>query len=43
MKTLTIFGLLIYWSIIILSPVVSKNLKLAELNQTIVPLSKPNK
>ena len=42
MKTITTFSLLIYWSIIILSPVISKDLKIAK-NEVIVPLSKPSK
>ena len=43
MKSITIFSLLIYWSIIILSPVISKDLKIAKLNDVIIPISKPNK
>ena len=43
MKTFAIFSLLIYWSIIILSPVISKDLKVAKIENLIVPLSKPSK
>ena len=43
MKSITIFSLLIYWSIIILSPVISKDSKIAKLNDVIIPISKPNK
>tara|TARA_Y100001936_G_C16044585_1_gene653810 strand:- start:1378 stop:1518 length:141 start_codon:yes stop_codon:yes gene_type:complete len=43
MKAFTIFSLLIYWSIIIGSPVISKSLKMAKLEEVIVPVSKPNK
>ncbi len=43
MKTFAIFSLLIYWSIIILSPVISKDLKVAKIDNFIVPLSKPSK
>ncbi len=43
MKSITIFSLLIYWSIIILSPVISKDLKIVKLNEVIIPISKPNK
>ena len=43
MKTISIFILLIYWSIMIFAPVVSKDLKVsrAKLNKTqITPISK---
>ena len=43
MKTFAIFSLLIYWSIIILSPVISKDLKVAKIENVIMPLSKPSK
>ena len=43
MKIITIFSLLIYWLIIILSPVISKDLKIAQIDEVIVPLSKPSK
>ncbi len=44
MKTISIFLLLIYWSIMIFAPVMSKDLKLsrAKINQTKIPLVKPN-
>ena len=41
MKYFTIFGLLIYWSIIISAPVVSKEIKLAKSAKIIKPLKKP--
>ena len=41
MKYYTVFGLLIYWSIIITAPVVSKEIKLAKENNIIKPLKKP--
>ena len=43
MKTISIFILLIYWSIMIFAPVVSKDLKVsrAKINKTqITPISK---
>ena len=43
MKIITIFSLLIYWSIIILSPVISKDLKIANYNDLIIPVTKPYK
>ena len=44
MKTISIFLLLIYWSIMIFAPVMSKDLKLsrAKINQTKIVLVKPN-
>ena len=44
MKTISIFLLLIYWSIMIFAPVMSKDLKLsrAKLNQTKIVLVKPS-
>jgi hypothetical protein len=42
MKSFSIFMLLIYWSIIILAPVLSKELKSIEKEVTI-PKIKPNK
>ena len=44
MKTISIFLLLIYWSIMIFAPVMSKDLKLsrAKINQTKIALVKPN-
>jgi len=42
MKSVSIFVLLIYWSIIILAPVLSKELKSIE-KKIIIPKIKPNK
>ena len=42
MKSISIFILLIYWSIIILAPVVSSELKLIE-KEILMPKIKPNK
>ena len=42
MKSISIFVLLIYWSIIILAPVLSKELKSIE-KEIITPKIKPNK
>jgi hypothetical protein len=42
MKSISIFMLLIYWSIIILAPVLSKELKFIE-KKIIIPKIKPNK
>ena len=43
MKTISIFILLIYWSIIIFAPVMSKDLKIsrAKVNQTKIVEQKP--
>ncbi len=43
MKTISIFILLIYWSIMILAPVMSKDIKLSrmKLNQTKIVEQKP--
>tara|TARA_A100000164_G_C21443147_1_gene556465 strand:- start:182 stop:313 length:132 start_codon:yes stop_codon:yes gene_type:complete len=43
MKTFSIFFLMIYWSIIILAPVLSKDLKNEIIEPIIVPETKPNK
>jgi len=43
MKSISLFVLLIYWSVIILAPVLSKELKLIEKQSIIVPKLKPNK
>ena len=43
MKTISIFILLIYWSIMILAPVMSKDIKLSRIKQNqaqIIPVSK---
>jgi hypothetical protein len=42
MKSISIFVLLIYWSIIILAPVLSKELKSIK-KEIIMPKIKPNK
>lgn len=42
MKSISLFILLIYWSIIILAPVVSKELKLVEKQSIIAPKTKPS-
>ncbi len=43
MKTISIFILLIYWSIMILAPVMSKDIKLSrmKINQTKIVEQKP--
>tara|TARA_B100001996_G_C18218555_1_gene422807 strand:- start:278 stop:409 length:132 start_codon:yes stop_codon:yes gene_type:complete len=41
MKSLTIFGLLIYWSIIITAPVVSNDKSFDKSARIIKPLKKP--
>ena len=41
MKFLTIFGLLVYWSIIVTAPVVSKDTKLVNSDSKIKPVKKP--
>ena len=43
MKSISLFVLLIYWSVIILAPVVSKEIKFVEKELIIVPKIKPNK
>ena len=43
MKSISIFVLLIYWSIIILAPVISKELKIIDKETVLIPLTKPNK
>ena len=43
MKSISIFVLLIYWSIIILAPVISKENKILEIKIDITPKIKPNK
>jgi len=40
-RTASIFILLIYWSVIILAPVLAKNKNQIEKNITILPLKKP--
>ena len=43
MKSISLFVLLIYWSVIILAPVLSKELKFIEKEPIIAPKIKPNK
>jgi len=43
LKSITLFVLLVYWSVIILAPVLSKELKLTEKELIITPKIKPNK
>ena len=43
MKNLSIFMLLVYWSLIIFAPLISKELNLTKIETSILPLSKPNK
>ena len=43
MKSVSLFVLLVYWSIIILAPGLSKEIKFIEKELIIVPKIKPNK
>ena len=43
MKSISIFVLLVYWSIIIFAPVISKERKISQKNILIIPKIKPNK
>ena len=43
MKSVSIFVLLIYWSVIILAPVISKENKIFTKKTVIMPKPKPNK
>jgi len=43
LRPISLFVLLIYWSVIILAPVLSKELKLVEKQSIIMPKLKPNK
>ena len=43
MKSFSIFILLIYWSVIILAPVINSDITASKLNNTILPLKKPSK
>ena len=43
MKSFSIFILLIYWSVIIFAPVISKENKIFEEKLTTIPKIKPNK
>ena len=42
MKIITLFILLIYWSAIILAPVIAKDLKFSKKQSIIIPKNKPN-
>ncbi len=41
MKSLTIFGLLVYWSVIITAPVIYNEIKLVRSDYFIKPIKKP--
>ncbi len=43
MKTISIFILLIYWSIILFAPVISKEPRILNSESIIKPITKPNK
>jgi len=43
LRSISLFVLLIYWSVIILAPVVSKEINFVEKELIIVPKIKPNK
>ena len=43
MKSISLFVLLVYWSVIILAPVLSTEISFIEKELTIVPKIKPNK
>jgi len=43
MRNLSIFILLVYWSLIIFAPLISKELYLTKIETSILPLNKPNK
>jgi len=43
MKSISLFVLLVYWSIIILAPVLSKETRFIKKELIIVPKIKPNK
>jgi len=43
LKSITLFVLLAYWSVMILAPVLSKEHKLSEKELIITPKIKPNK
>ena len=40
-KSLSIFILLLYWSVILLAPVISKEIKIENTKNSILPLKKP--
>ena len=43
MRSVSLFVLLVYWSIIILAPVLSKEIKSIKKEPIIIPKIKPNK
>tara|TARA_B110000881_G_C18049001_1_gene258673 strand:- start:228 stop:359 length:132 start_codon:yes stop_codon:yes gene_type:complete len=43
LRIVTLFILLVYWSAIILAPVIAKERKLSEKQSIIIPKAKPNK
>ena len=43
MRSISFFILLIYWSVIILAPVLSKDIKFNQDKQFLLPKIKPNK
>jgi hypothetical protein len=42
MRTFSVFFLLIYWSVIILAPIMSKNDGMFKVEKNLVPINKPN-
>jgi len=40
-KSFSIFVLLLYWSVILLAPVISKEIKVGNTKNSILPLKKP--
>ena len=42
MKTFSIFFLLIYWSVIILAPVIGKEDRIFKVEKNIIPIIKPS-
>jgi hypothetical protein len=43
MKTISLFFLFIYWSVIILAPTISKEMYINKNKEVIFPIKKPNK
>jgi len=43
LRIATLFILLVYWSAIILAPVIAKDLKLSKKQSIIIPKTKPSK
>tara|TARA_B100001769_G_C21533823_1_gene305681 strand:- start:160 stop:291 length:132 start_codon:yes stop_codon:yes gene_type:complete len=41
MRTFSLFVLFVYWSIIILAPVISDEVKLVRAQNSIIPIEKP--